>query len=96
MEGNVFREERGSFLIIIVLSLSRNDLDWRRDLMVKIRIDLTYGDIVIEGKSEKSRDKIFLKLSREMENKGARTITLDNETIINKDHIIRIIKEKSE
>ena len=64
--------------------------------MAKIRIDLTYGDIAIDSKSEKIRDNIFLKLSREMENKGARTITLENKTVINKDHIIRIIKEESE
>ncbi len=64
--------------------------------MRKIRIDLTYGDITIDNNSDKQLDKIFLELSEEMENRESRTIKLKEETIINKDHIVRIIKEESE
>lgn len=61
-----------------------------------IRIDLTVGDIKVDTASKEELEKLFLELADAMENKKFKTIRLQKNTIINKDHIIRIIKEESD
>lgn len=58
---------------------------------MKILIDLIKGNIEIDG-NKKETEKTFKDLSDAMENKKFRTIVLNKETVVNKEHIVRIVK----